>query len=378
MKAAGRILHLQSGGGATGGISAYVDTLVRATALSEFAFTVTVGHGERTRLAGSLKYNPSRIVEIDTSYTFRFFWKFVHTILGIIREHHIELVHSHALRSGLVCALLNLLYGVPFVHTNHGLRFKQKNRVLERFLFVMIELFVLWRARLVVCVRPADAEYLRGVAGVRQQKIEKIVTRIDFGDSRLPTPSLRYFERRPVLIGIGSVIRVKRVDRFIDWLQALCAIGVDFEAVWLGDGALRPEMEKRAKASEVAIRWMGHVDAASLRNELAKSTLLLLTSEYEVLPLSALEAMLCGSPVVTTEFFGVSDFVRSGETGLVLPVDVAPIEAAEAISALLADQRRLHLMAERAFEMVRATFVGAERMAGEYAERYRDILRPVG
>ena len=367
-----RILQLQSGGGTSGGIAAYISSLVGSAALSRFEFIVAVGSAEGDPVRESQRYGQSQIVEIFKSYRLYNLPFLIRRIIRLVRKEEVKFIHSHALRSGLICALINLFCGIAYIHTNHGLRFLQKHRRAEALIFRIMEQFVVSRAERVICIRPSDAKLLRCALPRYAQKIGMIVTRIDRVSQVLPTaPSLP--SSPPRLIGIGSLIEVKRPDRFIDWLAALSALGRDCRAVWLGDGALRRELDEKARAVGVRVEWRGQVLMSEVAVELARSDIMLLTSDFEVLSLAALEAMAMGKPIVTTAFSGVDDFVLDGVTGIVLPANLSVDEIARRIASLLDDPEGLAALGSQARSVFEERFLGAEQMAGAYKEHYRAI-----
>lgn len=368
-----RILHLQTGGGISGGIAGYVASLVSAQALGGFNFVVTASVGETAELTQKQKYGDTPIVEVPQKYGFRDFPKVLRDMHRLLREEEITLVHSHALRAGFICASLNLLMGTRFIHTNHGLRFHQKSGRVKPFVFRLLERFVVSRAERIFCIRPSDADLLLRIMPHYSDKIETILTRINLIKRSDAKPNSKQ-HGPPILIGIGSLIEVKRVDRFIDWLEALTLAGVQYRAVWLGDGPLRTKMEERSRNSAVTVLWRGHVDAATVSDELEHADVMLLTSDFEVLSLAALEAMASSTPIVTTDFFGIHDFVIDQVTGIILPSGIHPSKAAEQIAALLRDESMLIEMGKQAQAAFTRSFSDSEQMALAYARHYRNIM----
>lgn len=370
-----RILQLQSGGGASGGIAGYIARLAGSNSLKDFSFTVAVGENEAEGLLQRQSYAAAELVEIAATYRVTSFFNSIRSLHAILNEKDIDLIHAHALRAGFMCAFLNLFTGVKFVYTNHGLRFHQKRKKLTRLVFRMLERFVVQRASKVICIRPADSNYLKSMCPPQtQKKIKTIVTRVTPSDAKISSAHHRATRARPLLIGIGSLIEVKRVDRFIDWLAALSANGVLYQAQWLGDGPLRTEMVARAINANIEVSWRGQVDATTVAAELERAKLFLLTSEFEVLSLAALEAMAKGTPIITTEFFGVSDFVVHEENGLVFTGNASPHEVANQIETLIRDEVRFEKMSRRAKLIFEQRFSDTEQMAFEYANEYWSVF----
>ena len=117
----------------------------------------------------------------------------------------------------------------------------------------------------------------------------------------------------------------KRVDLFVRAVAAARRRDPRIRGFVAGDGDQRAQLERLAERSGVEL--LGErADTAAL---LAGADAFALTSEAEALPMSILEAMALGVPVVAPDLGGIADAVAYGETGLLAaPGDTAAIEAA--------------------------------------------------
>jgi glycosyltransferase involved in cell wall biosynthesis len=105
---------------------------------------------------------------------------------------------------------------------------------------------------------------------------------------------------------------------------------------------------------------------------LAAADLFLLSSVSEGIPLTVIEAMCAGLPVVCTRVGGTAEVVIDGETGLLTPAgDDAAI--AGAILRLLGDPVMRQRMGNRGRERARELFSEAT-MANHYAALYEEML----
>ncbi|KQW52512.1 hypothetical protein ASC77_24355 [Nocardioides sp. Root1257] len=119
----------------------------------------------------------------------------------------------------------------------------------------------------------------------------------------------------PSAVWVGVLGAVKRTDLLLDAVAAV----PDLRLVVVGDGPLRDRVERRSAAPDLAdrVELTGWVDDPAAR--LARADVYVLTSDAENCPLSLLEAMATGLPVVATAVGGVPEVVRDGVDGLLCP-----------------------------------------------------------
>jgi glycosyltransferase involved in cell wall biosynthesis len=162
----------------------------------------------------------------------------------------------------------------------------------------------------------------------------------------------------------GAPPRIVSVGRFAypkDYttlVAGLASVGTDYRATLVGEGP-----ERAAVAAEARRLAAGRVQLVGARRDirelLASADLFVLSSRSEGLPISVLEAMAAGLPVVATDVGGLSELVVDGETGILVPA-ADPKALAEAVERLLLDpelRRRFgtasRRRAERRFDLPR-------------------------
>lgn len=118
-------------------------------------------------------------------------------------------------------------------------------------------------------------------------------------------------EGETVVGGVGRIEAQKDPLALIDYLQPFADRGVC--VVWIGDGTLRGEMERRA--SEVGVPLIVDGWRSDAATRLAGFDIFAMPSRFEGLPLAALEALHAGLPVVASKADGMAEAVRHGETG---------------------------------------------------------------
>jgi glycosyltransferase involved in cell wall biosynthesis len=139
-------------------------------------------------------------------------------------------------------------------------------------------------------------------------------------------------EAHPVVLALARLHRRKGIDHL---LEAAARLPVaDF--LIAGDGPERPALEEQAARLGLGgrVRFLGtRTDVAEL---LRSSSIFVLPSLAEGLPVSVIEAMAAGRAVVATDIPGTNEIVVDGETGLLVPPR-DPLALAGALGRLLGD-----------------------------------------
>lgn len=119
---------------------------------------------------------------------------------------------------------------------------------------------------------------------------------------------------------------------------------LDLELVLVGEGPLEAALRERAAAwgIEDRVRFLGFLDRAGVRRELQRAACCINPADYETGPLTLLEAMACGAPVVTTPT-GLA-----AEMGEAPPFLLVPPEPGALAAAVVATVTRPEAAAARA------------------------------
>lgn len=179
--------------------------------------------------------------------------------------------------------------------------------------------------------------------------------------------------------GLGSTVSLLHIGRFDEQknhaglLQAFakllkthpnCCLNL------LGDGRLRASMEKYARELGIdrAVRFLGN--QADVHPFLHDADIFLLPSKYEGMPMTIIEAMGTGLPIVASRVGGVPDMLRDGESGLLINCD--PDEVCEACARLIDSEDLRQKLGQNA--LTDSARFSAETMAQRYCEEYERLM----
>jgi glycosyltransferase involved in cell wall biosynthesis len=183
-------------------------------------------------------------------------------------------------------------------------------------------------------------------------------------------------QRRPGpvrLLASGRLAPEKRIDRFLSVLASLRRHSVEFQALIVGDGPLKPQLERQASDLGLTPDWVEFRGAvADTAPAYREADLLILTSDWEGTPNVLLEAMASGLPVVATPVGGVPDLVRHGETGCIVDCEAVEMWVAR-LRRLIEDVVLRREWGARAREYVLAHH-SSERLADHLTELYQEVL----
>jgi len=295
-----------------------------------------------------------------------------------LRAGEYDVVHTHAGRAGAVGRIAARRVGVPaIVHTLHGFPFNEFQsqstrralQVVERRLGRITDWFLTdgtLVASEAVRLRIAPPDRIRAVLSPIDPVPQVTDERRSSARRRLGLPGDATV--------IGTTSRMVRQKGPLDMVNAIAALEcTDVQMVWVGDGELRPEVERRIADLGLGDRFMLLGDRDDVPDLLPAFDILAMSSLWEGLPCSVVEAMTCGIPVVATAVNSVPEVVIPGRTGLLArPQD--PASLSRALAFMLDQPAEAARMAAAARRLVGEQFQ-PERLGEELAGVYRSALR---
>jgi glycosyltransferase involved in cell wall biosynthesis len=313
----------------TGGAQTYVSSLL-PTLVESYDVTVAAhGDGPLRRRAGEVgaRFVPLRHVQrpIQPLRDVRGLLELVR-LMRRLRPHA---VHANSSKAGILGRIAARVAGVPVrIFTVHGWAFRATGGPQSR-LYRWLERLVRPLTTAFVCV--SEEERRAGIAARTCDSENTVVIRTGVS---LETPQARPGESPPQIVSVGRLAFPKDPLTLVRALAALN--GRTYSALLVGEGPHRQVVE----AELAALRPAAQIVLAGNRDDvgelLARSHLFVLSTRSEGLPVTVLEAMAAGLPVVASRVGGIPELVVDGETGFLVPPG-DPDGLAEAIDRLLGD-----------------------------------------
>lgn len=278
----------------------------------------------------------------------------------IIEEFQPDLIHSHTFKAGML--VRSRKRKVPVVHTFHGHHlYDPEFGLVRKGILNLIERRLAKRCNSIVTIGEKvkqellasgigrESQYVSISPGIDEVKLaaaSEVRQRLGFSN-----------EKRPIVMWLGRFTRVKRPDRVVE----LARLNPSCVFVLAGGGELESSIRATAPENVVVAGWQKKEDMWAIAD------IALCTSDSEGMPLSLIEAQLCGIPVVSTNVGSVNEIVVDGVTGkLGLGNDELNAGIEWAKSQSIAElSKNISRIAHEKF--------GKERMASAHRDLYRKL-----
>ncbi len=306
----------------------------------------------------------------------------------LIRRERPDILHTHTAKAGTVGRVAALLAGrrAPpiVVHTFHGHVLRGYFGPLRSGLFRLLERWLAARTTALIAVSPQVRDDLVALGVAPPERFVVIRLGIELDERVAAEQNGRAESRRYLGIAsdrfavgwIGRMTAVKRTDDVLVAFRRLRDDGIDAVLCMVGDGPDRPELERRAHELGV-IRdtlFLGYQE--DVAPFYAAFDALVLPSSNEGTPVSAIEALAAGRPVVATRVGGVPDVVQEGQDGFLVDPG-ATDDLADRLARLARDPALRERMGGAGRERVLPRYAVA-RLIDDVDRLYRSLLASAG
>lgn len=270
-------------------------------------------------------------------------------LLRLLRRERVDILHGHMFGSNVWACLLGRLARVPVVVCHEHMWSYGGGRLrawIDRWLIAR------W-SNAFIAVSEAGLRSMIEVERIRPQDVVLIrngVRALPPGDPKLVREELGIGEEAPVLLAVGTLRSEKAYPVLIEAAAALVGSVPELQVLIAGEGVERPKLETliaELGMSEVVTLLGVRADISDL---LAAADVAVCCSDFEGGPLSVMEYMGAGLPVIATRVGGLPELIHDGENGVLIPPR-DPDALAAAAARLLADPALCQRLGEAGAEL---------------------------
>ncbi|HQI75022.1 MAG TPA: glycosyltransferase [Candidatus Latescibacteria bacterium] len=296
-------------------------------------------------------------------------------ILEQVEDLGAEVIHSHGYKSDILLGIVPRNYRrVPVLSTLHGAT--STSICSKMWLYEKAQTLMLTRLDKIVAVSARIQELrLLKLFGVKPVLINNGIPLLDFESDGLRcelAQSSDYFKRERRILSIGRLSPEKGFDVLIESIGVVTSRGMSVSLVVIGNGSAATSLKRIAEKAKVAdrIHLIGYKERAY--RFIPDFDLFVLPSFSEGSPITLLEAMQAGVPIVATRVGEIPRVLGYGRLGrLVAPGD--PVVLADALMEVLGNIGEARIRAAQAKETVIREY-NASMTAQRYVALYEELV----
>lgn len=231
----------------------------------------------------------------------------------ILKEEKADIIHLHSSKAGFLGRIVSYTNGFDMnkvFYNPHGFSFLQQNESkIKRNLFYQLEKFASkFGGCIIGCSKGEYEEALKMSNncvninnGIDIKKIDNIIM-----ENNLDKEVCK--NNKKITIGtVGRICYQKNPLLFNEIAKKF----PQYDFVWIGDGELKYELTSQN------IKITGWINKKEVIEEVLKLNIFIMTSLWEGLPISLLEAMYLGRPAVVSNVIGNRDVIQNGINGYI-------------------------------------------------------------
>jgi len=273
-------------------------------------------------------------------------------IISFIRKNHIEILHTHSSKAGILGRVAARLAKVEIIiHTVHGWSFNDYQPRAQRLFCIWLErLSARFSNKLIVVSYYDRQKGLDNRIG-KENKYSLIRYGVDYTEFNIKEQNIREelgINTNDLVVGMIACFKPQKSPQKFIRLAFLIGQSIpNVKFILVGDGALRNRIERLINK----LNLRNKIILTGWRNDipriLSAIDAFVLTSLWEGLPIAVLEAAASSVPAVVTHTGGIAEAVIDGKTGFLIPPQ-NPNLMSERLAFLLKDKNLRRQMGENA------------------------------
>jgi glycosyltransferase involved in cell wall biosynthesis len=231
------------------------------------------------------------------------------SLIGHLRARRPDLVHAHTSKAGILTRVAAAVTDIPAVFTAHTWAFAEGTSIMWKLVGLPSERLAARFTDCIINVSEANRR-LAASSGIDKAKFSVTV------HNGIRDTSYRAHAEEPVacpqIVSVGRFVKQKDQQLLV---QAMMKINRPYKLVFVGDGPTRADVEADVARAGLESQIVFAGNSREVEQILSKSHIFVLPSRWEGFPITILEAMRAGLPVIASDVGGVREAVVDGHTG---------------------------------------------------------------
>lgn len=223
-----------------------------------------------------------------------------------------DIIAIHSSKAGIIGRLVGKSLRIPTVYTAHGWSFTEGVPIRKKRIYKIIERCIGRITDGVITVSEYDRNLAINEKVIKPDRIETIHNGVKVSElSEVKAP-------REKITTLIMVARFSPPKKQLTLIRCLANIRKPYKMLFVGDGPFLENAKNysRELGLETVITFTGN--RRDVENLLISSDIFVLLSDWEGLPISIIEAMGCGMPVIATDIGGISELIKENENGFLI------------------------------------------------------------
>jgi glycosyltransferase involved in cell wall biosynthesis len=294
----------------------------------------------------------------------------------LVSKGEFDLVHAHSTKAGALTRIAASQSDIPSIFTVHGWGFYNTEYSLLRSLVIHGERYLEQQTNEIVCVSHNDrhqGQHHGILSAETGTVIHNGISPLEISESRNTLYEKFGIDQDTLIIGaIGRLAPQKNPLEILETSKKLQNRGHKIATVLIGSGPLQEECQQYINDNKMENTHLpGFMpDVVKL---LPDFDIFLLPSRFEGFPLTVLECMHAGVPLVAHDVGGVAEAINHPKTGFVVSPDASEEMFVNHVEKLIESPDQRHGMAQRATKVATEQFT-QDRMISDYQDIYQEIL----
>jgi len=342
-----------------GGAETMCENLTYALTALGHNVTVVSLYNEQTPIARRMEGNGIKIRYLDKKLGLDL--SMVPKLRKVMKQEKPDVVHTHLDVIKYAVAAAKLCGIKRCVHTVHNVAHEEAEGRLQKLINTFY--FKLgWSVP--VALSPEVRKTIVSFYGLKESRVPMIYNGVDLGKC-FPKEHYRLSEPA-VLLHIGRFNEQKNHRGLLEAFAEIVKVHPDCCLKLIGDGNLEEETKHYAKTLGVGEKVVFLGNQSNIYPFLQEADMFLLPSRFEGMPMTIIEAMGTGLPIVASAVGGVPDMLEDLISGMLVPCE--PSAVAQAVLRLLEQEHLRKTLGKNALRS--SEKFGAEHMANCYCDVY--------